>query len=521
MTRLLIEHVDKHPAAAVSAAFALAEIGGDDAREAIKRWRADNKIAKQSMPVSSAFGLWRTTPYADLLDTALDRLEKKTKQSREPLLESDSTDTASDRQSTHAAAAVAGKRPAEKRSHSGTVEQIREWIAQLDDGNDTVRKLALHRLVLAGEPAVAIVRELSSDDAETRARAETILAMIRTARYVRWLKYIGVYCGIENERITSIEFDSVLGSDEMDAAMGVIKNIKSLKRLRLGDTKVTAAGIRHLAELTSLEYLYLNSTNITNDELVHIKGLTSLKHLNLGANRDISDAGLAHLSELISLEWLGLYHTNIKGPGLAHLKRLGSLKHLELYYSAVTDASHLKDIQGLEELELQGTKLTDAGLTGINRLSSLRRLFLNATPISDAGLAHLKGLKSLETLSLGGTKITDAGLAHLRDIRSLRDLSLGRCEITDAGLAHLEQLDSLECLWLANTSITDSGLAHLKKLGALRSLQLSDDEGITDAGLVHLKEFKSLQKLWIYRTGITSGGRAQLRKSLPNCAILR
>ena len=83
--------------------------------------------------------------------------------------------------------------------------------------------------------------------------------------------------------------------------------------LNLRGTKVTDAGLAHLANIKSLTQLHLERTAVT-------------------------DAGLAHLSGLENLEYLNLYGTQITDAGLAHLQNLKKLKKLYVWQTGVTKA---------------------------------------------------------------------------------------------------------------------------------------------------------------------------------------
>ena len=67
-----------------------------------------------------------------------------------------------------------------------------------------------------------------------------------------------------------------------------------LKRLHLSVTRITDAGLVHLAGLTSLELLDLSRTRVTDAGLVHLAGLTNLKVVDLSGTR-ITDEGVSAL----------------------------------------------------------------------------------------------------------------------------------------------------------------------------------------------------------------------------------
>lgn len=89
LVRLLIKHgntctkkkkgqleVDPHPTALVSVAFALAEIGGKEARQAIERWSRDKTLTGKTVRISGEFPSSVEVKYGELFSKALKRLEE-------------------------------------------------------------------------------------------------------------------------------------------------------------------------------------------------------------------------------------------------------------------------------------------------------------------------------------------------------------------------------------------------------------------------------------------------------------
>ncbi len=66
-------------------------------------------------------------------------------------------------------------------------------------------------------------------------------------------------------------------------------------RVELSRTKVTDAGLKHLAGLKQLRTLYLDHTKVTDAGLKHLSGLRQLQWLHLG-HTQVTDAGLKHLA---------------------------------------------------------------------------------------------------------------------------------------------------------------------------------------------------------------------------------
>jgi internalin A len=127
---------------------------------------------------------------------------------------------------------------------------------------------------------------------------------------------------------------------------------------------------------------------ITRDMNAKDKPIVSV---DLGSTK-VTDAGLKHLAGLKQLQWLNLTNTKVTDVGLKPLARLKHLRELDLRNTKVTDAG-LKPLAGLKhlrELDLRNTKVTDAGLKHLAGLKQLQLLLLSNTRVTDKGIADLK-----------------------------------------------------------------------------------------------------------------------------------
>jgi len=243
----------------------------------------------------------------------------------------------------------------------------------------------------------------------------------------------------------------------------------------------------------------------------HIAHLRGLKILKLG-NTNISAGGLKLLGNLSSLEQLS-FSKGLTDAGLAEVARLPSLKALYLKEHRLTNASlaHLAQLSSLEELELTIGPLNDAALVHLAKLPSLQYLVLWDDNFTDAGMAHLKNVPSLRILHFGGlTQLTDKALIYLSEIPRLERLNLHwNGNITDAGIVHLTKLRSLKMLDISHSQVTNEGLAHLAKIKSLEYLKLpaarvtskGTDYPITDKGLAHIAQLERLRYLKVSTVG--------------------
>ncbi len=148
----------------------------------------------------------------------------------------------------------------------------------------------------------------------------------------------------------------------------MLKQFPKLKKLRISQTTVTAAGLAHLAEIPTLQELDISEcVQLTDDGLAALAGMTQLTRLNLW-RLPIGDEGAAHLAPLTNMQWLNV----------------------------------------------DNTMLTDAGLESLVGMKKLSFLHLGSTAISDAGVKHLAGLTALKDLKVTRTAVTEAGVEELK-----------------------------------------------------------------------------------------------------------
>lgn len=154
------------------------------------------------------------------------------------------------------------------------------------------------------------------------------------------------------------------------------------------------------------------------------EGLPELHFLSLADTR-VSDAGLAHVARLTGLHELHLDNTPVTDTGVAQLTPLTDLRILDLKGTRVTDAglAVVRSFPHLQALYLTRAPITDAGLAHVAQLADLRTLILWDTAITDAGLDHLRGLTRLGDLILWNTLVTDAGVAALAEALPACDIS--------------------------------------------------------------------------------------------------
>ncbi|QDT41504.1 Serine/threonine-protein kinase PrkC [Gimesia alba] len=148
-----------------------------------------------------------------------------------------------------------------------------------------------------------------------------------------------------------------------------LKNIMSLKELRLDDCVLGDDALVPIKGLTSLTLLDIHSTNLTDKGLSHISELKNLKTLSMKSNPKLTDAGLQVLNQLT---------------------RLG-------------------------DVDLARLKITDKGIAFIQNNPKLFKLNISDTKVSDASIPHIIALKVLKTLRIKNTEISEKGIEEIRN----------------------------------------------------------------------------------------------------------
>jgi Leucine-rich repeat (LRR) protein len=131
------------------------------------------------------------------------------------------------------------------------------------------------------------------------------------------------------------------GTDAANADLAVLRQLDALDSLSLRRTRLTDAGMTHLAATGKLRSLDLDETRVSDIGLPNLAGLTSLRGLYL-AGTDVTDAGLPHLHGMTKLWELSLRGTRISDAGLVHLGHLTNLRLLDLSDTKVTEAAVTK-----------------------------------------------------------------------------------------------------------------------------------------------------------------------------------
>ncbi|NCQ56146.1 hypothetical protein GW797_07985 [Candidatus Parcubacteria bacterium] len=151
------------------------------------------------------------------------------------------------------------------------------------------------------------------------------------------------------------------GTKFTDKDMLFIANMKSLRSLIVRHTPVSGDGFLYLHALHRLEEIDLmNCDNLSDSCFRHMSAFPALKKLLLGRSA-ITEAGINHLGALEGIEELFLWGTKVSDKSLQYLKGLRRLKKLNLSRTEISDAGVdcLRDLANLLLLNLELTNVSD------------------------------------------------------------------------------------------------------------------------------------------------------------------
>lgn len=113
---------------------------------------------------------------------------------------------------------------------------------------------------------------------------------------------------------------------------------------------------------------------IVNDSLAALVECRNLRSLDLAHTTKLTAAGLRSLAQLPQLQSLDLQATRTNDAGLAELARIAGLERLELSDTPITDdgLAHLAALKNLTVLSVSRTQVSSAGLDSLHGLKRLK-----------------------------------------------------------------------------------------------------------------------------------------------------
>jgi hypothetical protein len=127
-------------------------------------------------------------------------------------------------------------------------------------------------------------------------------------------------------------------------------------------------GDEKMRPFDSVWYVDLNGTDATDEDVKQIAVFLNIRKLDLGETR-ITHHCLYHLRGLPNLAWIHLNRSQISDAGLEYVALLPALEYLDLDDTEVTDTCliYLKQCARLNGVRLGGTHVTHAGIDDLRR----------------------------------------------------------------------------------------------------------------------------------------------------------
>jgi hypothetical protein len=351
-------------------------------------------------------------------------------------------------------------------------------LEAIRQGNFEARRRAvtvLHDLALSGHAATeeAVLQQLAklADDAEPRTRfvAENALDAIREERQTAALVELRRYGAEISSRSTggvqglSIHFGGRWHGGEK--RIGLVNRLNDVVSISIEDSTLGDGALPSIVQVKGLRWLYLGNSRITGKGLEKLAALQELQHLSL-RNQPITDNLLKQLPPLPQLQALGLDGTQVSNASLDHLAQYAALRTLWLDRTQVT-AAGLADLAALPNLSLlylSNTDISGPGLKDLQRLPQLQSVSLKSCTLTPDDLARLSGLEQLDMLGMDHTNVTDEHLARLNNLPRLRTLWLSKTAVSDASIDKIASFKQLQTLYLHGSAVSEHGVTQIQSV---------------------------------------------------------
>ncbi|MEM6980181.1 MAG: G protein-coupled receptor LGR4 [Planctomycetota bacterium] len=267
--------------------------------------------------------------------------------------------------------------------------------------------------------------------------------------------------------------------------------------LRSVDTETLSPIVDRIQQLPRLTELFLPASVITTDLPGILKNCKSLTRLRI-YGPSFSDDQMLTLIDFKPLQAITLQDTSVTDAGIVVLANMTNLREVSLMGTPVTDVclTTLAKLSKLKKLRLRQTGITGDRFDPIAE-TAIEDLELAETEFQSVGMAAIAKMPSLSKLNLWMTKVNDAGLAEIKDDGKLTQLNLDNCEgVSNVSLPVILSLSKLKLLHIGGTSITPDRLIELSELKSLETLfitRLDADQAIASQLRSELPSLKRLE----------------------------
>jgi hypothetical protein len=221
------------------------------------------------------------------------------------------------------------------------------------------------------------------------------------------------------EGLTEIDELSCGSTQLTDESVDTILKFTHLHFISLGPN-VTPAGYERLSVLRGIDNIAMydvGERSFDDSMMAVLAKFPNLRQLNLHVTR-ITDAGLPHLAKLHNLTVLTLPQ-GTTDAGLAHVAHLRKLERLDLQRTSVTNAglAALAEVKSLHSLRLPPTTGDRCLALFSEHQIPLAYMLLTGKGYTDECIPALIAMKSLSNVDHLGTAITAEGIKRLQGAR--------------------------------------------------------------------------------------------------------
>ena len=214
--------------------------------------------------------------------------------------------------------------------------------------------------------------------------------------------------------------------------------------------------------------LSLSGEEAGDAELRHAAKIKTLTRVNL-AGSHVTAEGIASLKSLQSLEELDISETPYADGALAVVAQFPALRTLHVRRCDWLDDADLSGLAGaksLEQLVVLDSPITDRGLSELGNLRRLTHLWLSSCEqITDDGIAHLDGLSRLEQISLDGcSRVTVDSLWRLAEHPAIEGISINDVPVDRVGISRFTT--AFPAIQISLTELDATDLEPISRLGA-------------------------------------------------------
>jgi tRNA A-37 threonylcarbamoyl transferase component Bud32/Leucine-rich repeat (LRR) protein len=250
------------------------------------------------------------------------------------------------------------------------------------------------------------------------------ISKLRNLKDLRWLHVVG-------NNVSDASADVLAGFPKLEnlnisrtrmSGRSFDKLPPSLVRLIAFFIKLDDAGVQALEKLPKLKTLDLTGNPITDGCVDSLAKLAKLESLRIGRTK-IGAAGLARIGGFTQLENLAANDLTITDQSVSALSRLNNLRSLDLSGCPIGDKG-IAALQSLplSDLNLDRTRVGDLSLAMLSEMPNLTHLNVSKTQVTARGLLQLQKLPKLQTLVADGIPMSPEEKALL--VRALPNCTI-------------------------------------------------------------------------------------------------